>query len=358
MTYADNQIRGITGAPGAGSMVSPPPAPTPGKRSRIPLVEDGALCDREPTRGGCYLPAQNRGYLITALGVTALTATDNFRDALQDTRIELLTKTSSGWGTLADFLFGVATGPLVDLGVRAVVRTFGKLAAGAAIVGADDLALRLAKESVTPGSLASNVKNILSAGNKVVNKTLSNMAKSAGNAGKAAFLQIVRSQIKAIVDTLVLEAPVVLTDIELEVLVQAYSDADAHSVQAYHDAIAEILKGYDHNKMDAIGQSHREYLIEGVADEPPRDHRHITIEDGRLIWLTEGEAVRHLGLFSVYDGEETFIRYIDADWQPLALALFKQRTGHDPEVRPLRPAAAAPWASNAWLDAFLGGSKR
>ena len=89
------------------------PDRAPGKTPRTaslpvphqPLVAHGTACDRAPDGEDCYLNESQRKYALDSLKFDVLIAMNNFGDAIQDKRIEVLTEQPDGPSMLVEFLF-------------------------------------------------------------------------------------------------------------------------------------------------------------------------------------------------------------------------------------------------------------
>lgn len=338
------------GAPPSASTVARPPG-TPGKTTgtgRIPgkpKDEDYAtVCDGVDDPVNCPLSPEMRGRALSDLGDAVGTAMDNYRDAIQDSRIEILTTSESSWGFLAEILFYSVTGPLISIGTRALMKYAGKLAADALARGHDRLGVRLAHLSVDKD----NVQAALTNASRGLRKTLMGLAHESGDRGKATFLQAMRAQIPSI-RLEIKEHARGLNDIELQALIAAYEDVEAHSVENYAAAIDDILRRYDRNHIDDVGRERRQRAHNFPSGDEKPDRTMELIQSGRLAWVNHGRR-RELALLSYVNDERSFRHFIDQDFQGLAVNLYAERTGRQPDLINLDEnthAAGCPWADSA-----------
>ncbi len=302
------------------------------------------MCDGVDDPINCPLSPEMRGRALSDLGDAVGTAMDNYRDAIQDSRIEILTTSESSWGFLAEILFYSVTGPLISIGTRAVLKYAGKLAADALERGHDRLGVRLAHLSVDKD----NVQAALTNASRGLRKTLMGLAHQSGNRGKAIFLQAMRAQIPSI-RLEIKEHARGLNDIELQALIAAYEDIEAHSVERYAAAIDDILRRYDRNHIDDVGRERRQRANPFPSGDEKPDRTMESIQSGRLAWVTHGRR-RELALLSYVNDERSFRHFIDQDFQGLAVNLYAERTGRQPDLINLDEnthAAGCPWADSA-----------
>ena len=332
--------------------IAVPPTPAPGKRTRSERVPgkpkdedyetvcDGAEAEDEVR---CPLSPEMRGRALAELGDAVGGAMDNYRDAIQDSRIEILTESESGWGFLAEMLFYTATGPLIKIGTKALMKYLGRAAAGALERGHDRIGIRLAHWSVAKD----DVQALLTNASRGLRKTLMGLAHESGDRGKAVFLQAMREQIST-VRLEVKEQARGLDDVELQALVDAFED-DLHSVESYRAAIDEILQRYDSNHIDDVGQERTQRANMFPSGDEKPDRTMESIQSGRLAWVTYGRQ-RRLALLSYVNDERSFRHFVDADFAGLAENLYAERTGRKPDQINLDTgleAPGCPWAESA-----------
>lgn len=332
----------------------------PGKRARtdrlpatgFPLVDEKPLCE-QPGRenaAGCRLDKDARMKLLIVLQTGLLTAMDNFRDAIQDARIEKLTATEHGWGFLEEFLFYSISGPLVGVATKAAMHVAMRGAARMAETNLDTVTLRLDKldEKTVQGAIT----NVSRGARTALKKGRTGLPE--GNNGKAAFLQQLREGIKPFIDGMISRGPAEWDDDTFVAIAHGYHNAEDHTVAHYAAYIEDILARFDENRLDDVGRKR----IEG--DGPGFDVKEN--QRGRLVWVRRPTS-RKLAMFGGRAGND-FVRWVDGDFEALALNLYRERSGKEPDEMTMdgfRSSVAdggkAHDADAAWLDAFLGGGR-
>jgi hypothetical protein len=300
---------------GAGPGASTHAAPAPGRQTRtaalpartgVPAIDDGPLCEREANADhDCTLTREQRRDLIRYIGERANIIGDNARDALQDTRIEVLLDEPHGWGPLAEFLFYATTGPIIGTIMKGV---------------------KASKYARFADDIQATMVNVSRAQRKV----LQGMAGTApGKESKARFLALVRDAIGPWRMALTEEAPVGMDDGALIGLKDAL-DPRVMTVSHFTARIADMLARFDKQQIDQAGvETH---------------YKH-----GELIWVTHGRTRRLImmeaqGLHHTVDASSDIkprdlIQKVDDDGKPIvidrdlesaAVAFYTSRTGRAP----------------------------
>lgn len=344
--------------------VSPSTRPAPGKRAPtdhlrpmtgIPLVDQGPLCEQRMSAGNdnCTLTHDERVWLIHTLSVNVQIAMANFRDAIQDARIDKLTSSGAGWGFLEEFLFMTATGPLVGRAVMSAEVILGRAAAKLAETNLDALTLKIAKidRDAIRGAVTNASKGLRS------QLKHARLSMPEGNFGKAAFLAKIREGIGPMTRALLAVMPTVLDDSSLIAMTLAYGDESLHGVAAYAQMIAEVIASFDDNRIDDVGQTTAHGKRVGQDGDVEE------VERGRLVWVTKDNGSRKLALFAGKNGGNDFVRWVDPQWHQLAVGLYRDRRDKEPDTMTMDGfnssvsigAAVERENASAWLDSLLRG---
>lgn len=330
-------------APGKQTPTSRLPA---GPATGYPLIDDGPLCERDGAEAlpGCHLTETERTRLILLYQTRLITAMDNFAFALQSVELDLATASGPGWGALEEFLFAAGSGYLVSVGVRGAIAVLGRVAARLAETPLDAVTLRIAKID------DKGVRTVLGLGSRALRSELKHgrTGLPEGNDGKKEFVRGVQRGIKPFIDVAVANAGA-FDDDTLAAVTHGYGDLAVHDTAVYVAEISTWLSGIDRNRIDDVGRTRV------VGKRIGQDFGDEEITRGRLAWITR-PAGRRLALFEGHGGGHTFGRWIDPDYEVLALEMYQVRTGLAPTVDDADDVAeanvAAPDAT--WLDAFLG----
>lgn len=335
--------------------------PAPGKTTRtqhlpggpatgFPIIDEKPLCEQEgqESASGCKLTESDRTRLLVVLQTGLITAMDNYRDAIQDARIEKLTTTEHGWGFLEEFLFYSLTGPLIGAATRAAMKVAMRGAAKMAETSFDTLTLQIAKlDEKTVQGIFTNASRGLRTHLKAGRTGLPE-----GNNGKAAFLQQMREGIKPFIDHMVAAAPTQWDDDAFVAIAHGYHDTEEHSVANYASYLNTKLASFDENRLDDVGQT------KTTSKRIGQDWGEEEIERGRLVWVNGKQ--KKLALFSGRGGGHNFQRFIDPEWEQLALQLYRDRKGQEPDEMTMdgfrsNVRVGQEIEEPSWLDGLLGG---
>jgi hypothetical protein len=293
------------------------------RRTGVAFVDDGASCEQEDAdKEHCFLTKEQRTRLASVLGDVCGSAMDNYRDAINDARIELLTSEESSWGFLAEFLFGLASGGLIGAAMKglAALRNAARgkeLDAFDIMRGEEVSETFLSRMATIPDAPISNVLNNASRG---VREHLKKGAKKAapGTAGKVAFLEMMRDRIKEVQDMLVTDAPAALDDVELAALTLSYRDADAHSTSAYRASINDMLSRFSSQRIAEVG------------DTKPREgtKRVVSLRANGRSRLALVEGLMNAGEENPwsYSGWGRFLNFVDDEFAGVAIDMYTAKT--------------------------------
>ena len=340
---------------GGGSDHGDRPLPSPGKRTLTQnivrrqaapetgarVVDEGTACevdhetmnrdDAERLGLNCYLAKDDRTRLLGVLWGVADSAMDNYRDAIQNVRLDKkLQKDPSKWGFWAEFLFYTVTGPLIGSAVNGL-KAVRAAAVAAKSVNSHWRQYGIAAKDVGAFSKAlTNVKDediaaVLQNASRGARTELKSRADGAGGDGASdAVLKMLQSRIKELADNIRIEAPVLLDDAALAAMMQAYRDPVAHSVEAYEAAINDMLTRFDDQQLDRIGDT-----IKGGGKVRPVvleacGHRRTAVLADHGTGLTgHGLGMDMKGREAVYDdGTDYLISMVDDDMAPLTKELY------------------------------------
>lgn len=319
----------------------------------VPLVDQGLACDRSPDGEGCVDP-QRRAYAITVLSHVVGEAMANFRDALQDKRLELLTEKEEGPGILVDALIVGATGPLVGLGVAGASRLLRAAASQLFAVDANRLAMALTRFSFNQEAL----KVAVGFAAKKAGDQIKGLLTSSGKKNKGAALKLLRNGISIFSNELITEGVTRLKDdVEVVALSLGYADQEFHSVSAYTEKVDLWLSRYDANGIENVGEEEHTTRRTGISAQSDTfeayDYSH-----GELAWVTLYTGEFRLALLSGKTGKEEFKRLIDRDFETTAVTMYMARKGRPPTrqhtlSREEQDQACA-WADRSWTQGLVG----
>jgi hypothetical protein len=256
---------------------------TPQRTTGVGVVDEGTVCERESHDGhDCWLTDTQRIKLLNSLAVVVKSSMQNFNTAIQNARVELLTASKPGWTFLSEFLFYTGSGALIGRALKGIAKVREHAAKTPDLSGLsaewrhllgeakkstkDKAAALLAK---VPDEIYKEVLTNASRGVRTNLKNAAHKKAGTGNKGKVAFLEIVQNDVKLISDDLLLEAPTKLDDAELAALVEAYRDAEVHSVTAYRAEVDDLLSRYESSRVGEIGQRDMHVRFDTEA-EPTR----------------------------------------------------------------------------------------
>lgn len=323
--------------PGTTAAATPPPQLAAGKRTKteslpatgVPFVDDGTACERDDTAGRvCFLTEMQRTRLVTGIANRAGAVGANARDALQDSRIDELVSQPGGWSALAEFMFYATTGPII-----------GTIAAS----------VKASKYA----SATEDVKALLTNVSRAQRKQLQGMLSvNPGKESRVRFIELVRDSIGPWQKSIYEESPIDLGDDGLTALNDAL-DPETLTVDFFKAKIADMLSRFDKQQVDQIGVEaiYRHgvpvYIGRGSA------RRLVMLEDFGLHNLAASGGPKPRDLVQKIGADKKPI-VIDKDLEPMAVALYAQRTGKTPMHMDIEAALAigGAFASN-FLDDLL-----
>lgn len=319
----------------------------------IPLVDNGLACDREPEGEGCVDP-QRRAYNVTAASHFVTDAMTNFRDALQDKRLELLTEKEEGPGIIVDALIEAATGPIVMMGVRGASRALRAAASELFAHDVDRLARALTRLSFNEEKL----KEVVGFAAKKGGTLIKGLLTSSGKQHKAAALKLLRNGISFFSNTLISEGITLLKDdVEIAALAKGYADQEFHSVSAYSELVDLWLNRYDANGIEKVGEEIHSTRRKGISMQSD-EFEAFDYSKGELAWTTLHTGEFRLALLIGPMGSERFERLIDKDFETTALTMYAARKGRPPTrqytLTREEQDQACSWADRSWINGIVG----
>jgi hypothetical protein len=311
---------------GVGEIAGGGTATAPGKRAAterlpgrtgVPVVDDGTACERGE-EGVCFLDKETRTRFLGVIGNRAGIIGDNARDAIADTRADVLFENEETWGPLLEIAFHTPTGWVI-----------GKVAS---VVKASKYAAQ-----------AENVSAAMMNGSRGLRKVAQGAAAAAGShqkASKARFLELVRDGVAMWQADLVEVATAALDDAGLVALKDALDPAQ-HTTDEFKAKLADMLARFAADQIDQVGvkaiYKHGELMYVGSG----RNRRLVMLEDNGLHHLTgSGDETMPRDLVEKR-GRDGKPIVIDHDLEPLAVALFLERTGREPPEMDVDAALAA-----------------
>lgn len=331
-----NLVAAPLGAPGK----SPRTARIPGQ----PRNEDyETICDGTIGDPLCPLSPEMRGRALAELGDAVGAALENERDAIDDELAREMAHSAGGFPWWADMLFYELAGPFGGIGARVLEKAFARMAGEALARGLDRAGVALAHASLK----GARFKSIIGNATKSLRKPISDLTKSGPDKGAVEFLRLVRSQISSVRFSVQAEART-LDDIELQAMIMAYEDTEAHSIESYASAIKDLLKQYRSNHIDDVGRVEEHHAVVSPDDLPGHSTIYWHVQHGRLAWVTMRHE-RRLALLKITDDETAFRQFIDRGFETLALTVYEERTGRAPDEVNIdgAPTAQCPWAHSA-----------
>lgn len=299
--------------------------PAPGKRAPtdrlapstgVPVVDAGTTCERDGAEeASCFLDPIQRTRFLGTITARAGIVGANARDALQDSRIEVLLEQPDGWGPLAEFMFYSVTGPIIGMIMKSVKAS---RFAGAA----DDIQATLVNVS------------------RSQRKVLQEMASVApGKASKARFLELVRDSIGPWQVDLGETSVAMLDDAGLTALNDSL-DPRVITVDHFKGRIRDMLARFENQRIELAGVEtfyrHGELMWIGHG----KDRRLIMLEDhGLHHTVGTGDGVKPRDLVAKLGRDKKPI-VIDKDLEPMAVTFYMERTGRQPIEMSVEDAVA------------------
>lgn len=237
----------------------------PGKTTGVPIVDKHTLCDRKPEHDDCWLDKDDRTRLLLSLNLAVVVAMANFRDAIQNVHVELLTmtrKSAGSWGLFAEILFGAASSGIIGVLTKSLTG-FTARAAEAASGGGE---LTIGDGYPLPALMIKGIAKIkpkhigtaLVQASKGMRTALKNAAHrpadvSKEDAAAADFCTIIQEGIAPLTRHIAFDAPTNMTDFEIAALVASYEDDEAHSVAAYESVVRDLIDRFKDQHLAEIG---------------------------------------------------------------------------------------------------------
>lgn len=246
-------------------------------RGDIDETYNKGLCDLAPRpESRCFMTAQQRADHIDKFHKRVMDVAKNYRDALQELRIETLLEKESDLSWIVSLVLDLATGHLSSVVGAALQR----VNAGGA---ARDATNHTRELILSDGMIDKTIKGPIDA----AKKTLTNELKSVQNqkvrskkAEKVAHLEQVRDSADVAFAALREKAPALADDAELLALVDGMR-IEVHSVGHYKQALQAKLARYQKSGVPQIGQ--RAVTLPHHGLQPVR-------RDRRVIWVTNRMA--------------------------------------------------------------------
>jgi hypothetical protein len=276
-------------------------------RTGVPVVDDGTACERGDPGAGCFLDVGERTRFLGVISNRAGIIGANARDAIADTRADVLFQNEETWGPLLEIAFYTPTGWII-----------GKVVS---VVKASKYAAQ-----------ADNVSAAMMNASRGLRKVVQGAAAAAGShqkASKARFLELVRNGVGEWQADLVESATSQLDDEGLVALKDSLDPAQ-HPADEFKAKLVEMLARFDRQQVDQVGVEsiYRHGVLMYVGRGKRR--RLVMLEDHGLHHLasTGGETKpRDLVEKVGRDGKPIVI---DPDLEPMAVAMYAERTGRPP----------------------------
>lgn len=215
----------------------------------IGVLDDGGYaCDNIEGNAECTLTAERRRDVFDVLQVRATAALINYQTAIQNARIQQLTKNEHGWGFMAEFLFYSISGPLIGSALKAFrnMRLDGlKLPADVEAAVLDTASKKIAGEEAILKDVLTNASRGIRGSLKAKYNGVSD-----SNLGHAEFLKIIQDSATSISVGL-LESAHGMTDQHLIETTMAYV-LDKHTVEVYSEQVDKMIAAYDANKVGEL----------------------------------------------------------------------------------------------------------
>jgi len=287
----------------------------PGKRPRTSSLPGTKPTEpTSPKEDTSYLTEHDRVYTRIALGENVIIATACCVDAINDARIEQLTRTEEGWGFLADFLFYGLSGPLASLGMKGALWATGQIAERLALDPARILLAAKIANSSLPG-----VEGILTNGLRASRGALKAAfhGKTEDGQAKAEFLRQMRGQVHDAAANILAGANK-LEDAELEAAALGWGNRSIHNQDTYGAMITEKLASYDRNRLGQVGK------VEESCRRIGQDYGCWESDRGRLEWTDTTKATLRMV------DQRGATQVLDPEWNEYAVKLYAEKTGKTP----------------------------
>jgi len=272
----------------------------------FPLVDDGYACERETHADdpGCTLTSQQRRDLGGILQLRMLRALINYQAAIQNARLEELTKTEHGWGFLEEFLFYSVSGALIAGALKALAKFQALDAAKLAALGLPDKVVNALKDEKLAAGMTTIAKDVMTNASRGIRTALKQGYSGLGDGAKghAAFLEIIQDSATSISQTASEDAPATMNDTQLVQFTASYEIIDGnHTVASYRSHVDEIIGKYD--------RFH-------VGDLAPIKANKDSFYIARLTaWgQTKTAVLKYNGGVKLGDGPRQFVRFVDPDF--------------------------------------------
>lgn len=284
---------------------------TQGIRTGVAVVDDGTLCERDPSYS-CYLTPDQRTRFLAVIGDRAGIVADNARAALADAAVDELLRDETTWGPLAEFLFYSATGWMIGGILRQVSRN-------------------MRPELYT--KYEPHISATLTNASRGFRKTLQGNARTAGNHAKASkvrFLQLVRDGIPLWQDAIVTGTETKNLDDDGLVGLKDGLDPAVNTSGEFRGRLDDMLARFDKDQIDQVGVEaiYRHGELQWIGRGKKR--RLVMLEDHGLHHIAaSGDDTKPRDLVAK-EGQDGKPIVIDHDLESMALAMYRERTGREP----------------------------
>lgn len=318
MPYDHKSIDAVSGA-----APHVPASPAPGKvtptsrleprKTGVDIVDDGTACERPGAAdASCFLTSEKRTRLLQVIGDRAGIVGANSRDAINDTRTDTLLEKEETWGPILEMLYYAPTGYVIG-----VVAGVMKASTNPRVVAATD-------------HVVAGLTNLSRGGRKVAQGDAVASGKHQ-QASKARFIELVRDLIPLWQANVVEFATSTLDDDGLVGLKDGLDPA-VFTVSYFKERLVDMLARFERDQIDqvgvkdVIGYYHGELMYVGRG----RKRRLIMLESHGLHHLAAtGDSTKPRDLVEKA-GRDGKPIVVDKDLEPMALALYVERTGREP----------------------------
>lgn len=276
----------------------------------VPLVDQGAACDRETGDSACMLNIQQRRDLLLLLMPRISDAGTNYKLAIQDLRIDQLLEEEEDLSWVASLVLDLAGAHIVGKFAAHLARLkkssldqMGELLHRAALFSkqaprATERAVA-ALSKLTDKDIESGVKAAMDLTKKGFSAAVkSNPDAAEGKDSNLGYLERLQDGAGVGFDTLRSNVAATATDGEMLALYESFDPA-AHTVSAYKVSLGAKLSRFNKSGVAKIGRTH---AMRAEGSDPKLQHRRDVMRDTRVVWARYPSGRMELR-FQTHDGE-------------------------------------------------------